>query len=84
MKRAGLDTGEASHTPKDLRDTFASQLLTVGVPLERIKKYLGHATIRVTEKHYATWVHEEEAEGFRLGEGEVRPDFLARLVESPQ
>lgn len=37
LKRAGLDTGEASHAPKDLRDTFASQLLAVGVPLERIK-----------------------------------------------
>ena len=30
-----------------------------------------------------TWVHEEETEGFRLDEGEVRPDFLARLVDCP-
>jgi integrase len=83
LKRAGMPYGEGSHTPKDLRDTFASQLLSVGVSLERIKKYLGHASVKVTETHYARWITDEEAEEFRLLEGEVRPDFLARLVEGP-
>lgn len=39
-----------------LRDTFAVDLLTKGVPLEEVSKLLGHESIRTTEKHYAKWV----------------------------
>lgn len=38
------------------RDTFAVELLQVGVPLERVSVLLGHSSIKVTEKHYAPWV----------------------------
>ena len=38
------------------RDTFATALLLAGVPLERVSVSLGHASIKVTEKHYAPWV----------------------------
>jgi integrase len=38
------------------RDTFAVELLLAGVPLERVSVLLGHASIKVTEKHYSPWV----------------------------
>jgi len=37
-------------------DTFAVELLLVGVPLEQVSILLGHASIKVTEKHYSPWV----------------------------
>ena len=70
--------------PKDLRDTFASQLLTAGVQLGYVSAQLGHADVSVTAKHYAKWCG---AEGYRdpmtRQPGEVPADFLARL-ESQQ
>jgi integrase/recombinase XerD len=38
-----------------LRDTFAVDLLTKGVPMEEVSKMLGHESIVTTEKHYAQW-----------------------------
>jgi integrase len=38
------------------RDTFAVELLKKGVSLETVSMLLGHASIRVTEKHYKPWV----------------------------
>ena len=38
-----------------LRDTFAVELLTKGVPMEEVSRLLGHTSIRTTEKHYAKW-----------------------------
>jgi len=38
------------------RDTFAVELLLAGVPIERVSILLGHASIRVTERHYSPWV----------------------------
>lgn len=39
-----------------LRDTFAVDLLTRGVPLEDVSKLLGHTSIKTTERYYAKWV----------------------------
>ena len=64
---------------KDLRDTFASQLLTAGIPLKYISKQLGHASTGVTEAHYARYIAEEYREPMRLAQGEVPADLLARL-----
>jgi integrase/recombinase XerD len=50
--RAGI----AGAHPHRFRDTFAVSLLERGVPLEVVSKLLGHASIRVTERHYAPWV----------------------------
>jgi len=78
---AGLDAAEWS--PKDLRDTYASWLLTVGVQLAYISKQLGHADVGVTARHYARW-----AEGAAYRDpmlrlpGEVPADLLARLGEA--
>lgn len=76
------------HTPKDLRDTFASQLLTCGVSLGWISRALGHSGVAVTSEHYARWCSDGEGayrEPLRLEPGEVPPDLLARItVESHQ
>jgi integrase len=36
---------------KDLRDTYASQLLTAGISMQYIKGQLGHESVQTTEKH---------------------------------
>jgi integrase len=42
--------------PHMFRDTFAVELLKRGVSLEIVSMLLGHASIKVTEKHYKPWV----------------------------
>ena len=42
------------------RDTFAVELLLSGTPMERVSILLGHASIKVTEKHYAPWIRERQ------------------------
>ena len=49
----GEDTHFTSHC---LRDTFAVELLTAGVPLEEVSKALGHTSVKTTEKSYLPWV----------------------------
>jgi integrase len=77
MAGAGL-TG---HTPKDLRDSFASHLLTAGIPLGYISRQLGHADTAVTARHYARWVGDEYERPPQLEEGDVPADLLARISE---
>jgi integrase len=38
-----------------LRDTFATELLLGGVPIERVAILLGHQSVKVTEKYYSAW-----------------------------
>jgi integrase/recombinase XerD len=38
------------------RDTYAVELLQNDVPIEQVSMLLGHASIKVTERHYAPWV----------------------------
>ena len=45
-ERAGLP---ARYTFHSLRHTYASWLVTAGVPLRHVQAYLGHASIRTTE-----------------------------------
>ena len=77
-KRAGI----GHRAMKDLRDTYASQLLTAGFPIAYIAKQLGHAQPSTTEMHYARWI--PEGDDYRppvsLAPGEVPADALARLV----
>jgi integrase/recombinase XerD len=58
---------EAANIPCDghmlshrLRDTFAVDLLSRGVPVEEVSRALGHESIRTTEKHYAKWVQSRQ------------------------
>jgi integrase len=47
---------EVDGHPHMFRDTFAVELLKAGVSLESVSMLLGHASIKVTEKHYKPWV----------------------------
>jgi integrase len=73
--------GIGARDPKDLRDTYASQLLTAGVQLGYISRQLGHADVAVTARHYAKWCSPDDTyrEPLRLRPGEVPADLLARL-----
>jgi len=67
---------------KDLRDTFASQLLTAGVQLGYVSDQLGHADVAVTARHYARWVRAAEYRPpMQLQSGEVPADFLGRMAQ---
>lgn len=50
-----------------LRDTFAVDMLSKGVPMEEVSKMLGHESIKTTEKSYARWA-------------QTRQDRLNKLV----
>ena len=39
-----------------LRDTFAVRLLEAGLSIENVSTLLGHASTKVTERHYSPWV----------------------------
>jgi integrase/recombinase XerD len=42
------------------RDTFATDLLLAGVPIEDVSVLLGHSNTRITAKHYSPWVKERQ------------------------
>jgi len=68
-------------TPKALRDTFASQLLTAGVSRGYVALQLGHEDEKTTGKHYAKWVGADRyREPVALLDGEVPADLIARMV----
>jgi integrase/recombinase XerD len=56
MQGIGDRSGVADCRPHRLRDSFAVNMLLRGVPLDDVSRLLGHASIRVTELHYAPWV----------------------------
>jgi site-specific recombinase XerD len=58
FRLAGVSNGHAHR----FRDTFAVELLLAGVPLERVSMLLGHQSVRITESHYAPWVHARQAQ----------------------
>jgi integrase len=70
-------------SPKNLRHTYASQLLTAGIPVAVIAKQLGHTRSSVTETHYPRYIDDE---GYRrptvVEDGEVPADLLAWLGEA--
>jgi integrase len=80
------DGTERFRTPKDLRDTFASQLLTAGVQLGYVSRQLGHSDVSVTARHYARWAGGDAYRSpLDVRKDEVPADLLARLAEkSPQ
>lgn len=65
--------------PKHLRDTYASQLLVIGVPLGWILRQLAHGQLTTTARHYASWVG---ADGYRNPE-QVQPRASCRPTSSP-
>jgi integrase len=55
------------------RDTFASQLLSIGKPVLYVCAQLGHSNPAVMMKHYAKWI---EPENGRRGVDDL-PDFAS-------
>lgn len=53
---AKIENGHAHR----FRDTFATELLLAGVPLERVSILLGHQSVKITEKHYSPWIRERQ------------------------
>src|SRR5258708_444506 len=54
-----------AHCPRPcppFRDTFGVELLSAGVPIERVSVLLGHQGVRVTEKHYNPGVRSRQAQ----------------------
>jgi len=79
LGRAGI----GHRAMKDLRDTFASQLLTAGVQLGYVSQQLGHADVAVTARHYARWAGGDSyRQPMTLVPGEVPADLLARLIDA--
>jgi integrase len=60
FKAANVPSGHAHR----FRDSFAVELLKAGTPIERVSILLGHASVRITEKHYNPWnrARQEQAE----------------------
>jgi site-specific recombinase XerD len=56
FEAAELYDSDGNSVSHRLRDTFAVDLLTKGVPLPEVSKLLGHTSIKTTEKHYSPWV----------------------------
>ena len=77
IRRAGL----AGHTPKDLRDTFASWLVSLGAPVAWVSQSLGHSNWAITARHYARWMDDatRQPRTPELDLGDVWPDLLARV-----
>ncbi len=72
-KRAGIVARR-----KDLRDTFASVLISNGIPLKYVSRQLGHGKTDTTEKSYAKWCHDDDYEDpVRLSPSELPADLLA-------
>jgi integrase/recombinase XerD len=54
FKAAKIESGGHMRSHR-LRDTFAVDLLSKGVPMEEVSKLLGHESIKTTEKSYSAW-----------------------------
>ena len=72
IQLAGVSNGHAHR----FRDTFATELLLQGVPLERVSILLGHSSIRITERHYSPWVRSRQEQL----EADVRRTWTADLL----
>ena len=82
-RRICAAAGLGRRNMKDLRDSFASHLLSAGVQLGYVSKQLGHADVGVTAKHYARWCGDESYRSpLAVAPGEVPADLLARLAAS--
>jgi len=71
----------AARVASNLRETFASQLLTAGIQLGYVSRQLGHSDVSVTARHYARWAGGDAYRSpLEVHEGEVPADLLSRLA----
>lgn len=68
------------------RDTFAVELLLNGTSIENVQAFLGHASVRVTERHYSPWVRarQERAEADVRRSWERDPVVLLETKGTPE
>lgn len=55
MQEIGKRCGIEDCRPHRLRHTFAVRLLLKGMSLDNVSKLLGHSSVAITEKYYASW-----------------------------
>ena len=55
MDRLTERTGFRVHAHA-FRHTFATDLLSRGIPIEDVSALLGHRSVRITEAYYSHWV----------------------------
>jgi integrase len=53
LKKAGLGP---QYSPKSLRHTYASLMISEGANMLYVSRQLGHASVAITEKHYTRWI----------------------------
>lgn len=63
LAEACAAAGVPSATPRDLRRSFGSLLINRDVRLEIVSALLGHADLRITQRHYAHLLNPTVAEG---------------------
>jgi integrase/recombinase XerD len=56
LTRAAAKVGVKDPGWHRFRDTFAVELIEAKVSIDRVSMLLGHASIKITEKHYLPWV----------------------------
>ena len=56
MRQVLVSAGLPSFSLYDLRHTYASLLLSAGVPLLYVAQQLGHTKPTITFKYYARWI----------------------------
>ena len=80
MERAATRAKVDKPQFKDFRDTYASTLITHGIVLKWISLQLGHASVSVTERHYARYM---AVEGYQnpwiVPDGCLPTDLLSTL-----
>src|SRR6266446_9157557 len=72
--------------PHRFRDTFAVELLLIGVPIERVSILLGHQSVRITERHYNPWVRsrQEQLEADVASAWKLDPILNQKIVGTNQ
>jgi len=79
FRRLERAAGVQGFSPKSLRDTFASHLLTRGVPIAEISAMLGHSSVSITQRHYAQLLSFKHQRPFIAEPGQVPADILAEV-----
>lgn len=55
LKKVFDEAGIVDGHPHRLRDTAAVELLKAGVDIRAVSKFLGHQSVKTTERYYAPW-----------------------------
>jgi integrase len=82
--RIGTAAKVRPRSPHDMRDTYASQLLSANAPLLYVSQQLGHSSAAVTLKHYAKWLPKAETRYVHLLDPMCGSDCGSNAEADPQ